>query len=83
MYKDTQKAQSIQNTIWKLDSTYKFNPMRAMCRDISKYPPPLYGNEFFSLIEDDSYFPNKDASSDTKIYVTLLGRGCIGKCIVF
>lgn len=85
-YKDKEKSLGIENTVWKTTNAgasrhgYKENPMRAMCTNLSPYPPPLMGNDHFSFIENDKLCSNFDRGKNTGHYTVTLGRGCVGEC---
>lgn len=56
------------------------NPLRDQKKDISCYPAPLSGNEFFSYIEDGALQRHVDPVLSGDKYFTFFGRGCIGTC---
>ncbi len=74
-----QGIDDIQNCSFMTDGIIKHNPMRPQEKDLSLYPPPLYGKEYCSYIESDTH-ENKDYSEERTVYLTLLGRGCVGTC---
>lgn len=56
------------------------NSLRSQSKNINNYPPPLYGDEHCSWIENNKIHFNEDYYAKFSIYITLIGRGCIGKC---
>lgn len=71
---------NIANISYLADDEVVDNPLRPQSKDLDKYPAPLYGDEHFSWIDHNTLTNNEDYAIKSSVYVTLLGRGCIGKC---
>lgn len=67
-------------TVWSAAWGGAKNPLRDQKKDISCYPAPLSGNEFFSYIENGELQRHMDPVLTKKKYYTFFGRGCIGTC---
>lgn len=67
-------------TVWAEAWGGGWNPLRDQKKDISCYPAPLSGNEFFSYIENGKLQRHVDPVLTSKNYFTFFGRGCIGTC---
>lgn len=71
---------TVQNSSFILKDAIIHNPLRPQRKNIDCYPPPLYGDEYCSWIENNKIHPKEDYYTHSSIYITLLGRGCIGRC---
>lgn len=67
-------------TVWSAAWGGVKNPLRDQKKDISCYPAPLSGNEFFSYIQNGELQRHMDPVLTKKNYFTFFGRGCIGTC---
>lgn len=70
----------VRNTSWKRGNVCIHNPLRAQEKNIDKYPGPLYGDRYFTFIDDNVLRKSFDPTAQSGIYCTFFGRGCIGKC---
>ena len=71
---------SLDNFSYLESGQVQQNPVRPQRKDIDQFPAPLYGDDYCSWIEYSSYHGNEDFQWRKKVYITLLGRGCVGKC---
>ena len=71
---------SIQNVSYLEHGQLIENSMRPQIKNLDEYEAPLYGDEYCSFIENNTWYKNHDEQLKSQIYVTLLGRGCVGKC---
>lgn len=71
---------SVRNSSFLQHDKTSYTPLRPQRKDIDNYPPPLYGDAYCSWIENNKMHPKEDYYIRSSIYITLLGRGCIGKC---
>lgn len=69
------------------DGRASCNPLRSQTRDISSFPAPAHGDEYFSFIDNDSLYRNCDPLGMAYVeqtvqgaYSTFISRGCTGKC---
>lgn len=71
----------VPNSCWSKTYGGFFNTMRDQEKDLSVYPAPLSGNQYFSYIDkDDILHTNADPILQSELYFTFFGRGCIGTC---
>ena len=70
----------IANTVWSEKWGGARNGLRDQVKDISQYPAPLSGHEYFSYIEDGKVYENTDPVLLWDFHDTFFGRGCTGKC---
>lgn len=78
--KDWETAVTLSNTVWSKDFGGHCNSMRDQEKDLEKYPPQLYGHEYFTVIAEGSVKRHFDPVIKDVTYTTYLGRGCTGKC---
>lgn len=79
---DKEAMLTIPGTIWHKKYGGSMNVLDNQRKDISLFPPPLYGNQHFSYITDGKLHRFKDPvlGSNGKQYSTYFGRGCTGNC---
>ena len=77
---DMEAAVKIANTWWAETWGGARNAMRDQEKDLRKYPPQLYGHEWFTTIARGMMQRHFDPVVDAVAYFTYLGRGCTGKC---
>ncbi|MGE9986067.1 B12-binding domain-containing radical SAM protein [Desulfovibrio sp. SGI.169] len=76
----TKSIYYIQNTIWNKKYGKSINKLRDQEKDLSIYPAPLYGDQYFSWIQNGVLHRYNDPMLSSALYRTFLGRGCPGKC---
>lgn len=67
-------------TVWSAAWGGAKNPLRDQQKDLSCYPAPLSGNEFFSYIHNGELQRRVDPVLAASRYYTFFGRGCTGTC---
>lgn len=77
---DIAAMHGIANTWWSTAHGGHVNALRDQQKDLSCYPAPLSGNEYFTWIQDGTYHRHEDPVLRASTYYTFLGRGCPGKC---
>lgn len=73
-------ALTLPGTYWHEKRGGAQNKLSDQVKEISKYPAPLYGDEYFSYIQDGELHQNIDPILKDSKYFTFFGRGCIGNC---
>lgn len=71
---------TIPGTIWSVKYDNIANLMTDQVKDLSRYPAPLSGHEYFSYISGGKLHRNVDPELNALEYHTFFGRGCTGKC---
>lgn len=71
---------TVPGTAWASKWGGARNLLRDQKKDLSWYPAPLSGNEFFSYIENGELRRHLDPVLSGRTYFTFFGRGCIGTC---
>ncbi|MDE7242187.1 MAG: cobalamin-dependent protein, partial [Desulfovibrio sp.] len=71
---------AVPGTTWAASWGGGGNPLRDQKKDLSCYPAPLSGNDFFSYIENGELRRHLDPVLSGRTYFTFFGRGCIGTC---
>lgn len=77
---DYNSMHKIANTTWNPNHGGQVNPLRDQQKNLSRYPSPLSGNEYFTWIQDGRSHRHEDPVLHSGSYHTFLGRGCPGKC---
>lgn len=71
---------AIPATYWSKNWGGARNSLMDQKKNLSEYPGPLFGHEFFSCILDGQIHKNTDPVLFKKLYYTYFGKGCIGTC---
>lgn len=77
---DKETLLKIPNTVWSPNMGGNVNSLRDQKKDLTDYPAPLSGNEYFSFLHDDQIDRYVDPVLSRRSYYTFFGRGCIGTC---
>ncbi len=76
--KEIETFAHIQNCSFLKNGKAQHNPVCPQEKDLGKFPPPLYGDVYYTHIDKDTLF--NEETSCFGSYATLIGRGCIGTC---
>lgn len=77
---DMEAARCIANTYWSEKWGKARNNLRDQEKELSKYPPMLWGDAFFTVIANGRIRRYYDPLAHGKSYITYFGRGCTGRC---